>query len=922
VPKLEGIVADTRAVNQDKTNMLFKGTTVSVGKVRCVVVGTGLSTEFGKIHGVLSATESVDSPLKVKLDEFGELLSKVILVICVLVWLINIGHFNDPVHGSFVKGAIYYFKIAVALAVAAIPEGLPAVVTTCLALGTMKMAKKNAIVRSLPSVETLGCTTVICSDKTGTLTTNMMSVSRVVTVRSATARSAVLAELAVEGSTFAPDGAVTDTHTAKAVTTPAASAALLALARVSALCNDSSIHYNAETGAFEKVGEATETALKVLVEKLGKPDGTSPATRSRPAAERYLAANEAWEAANRKLVTLEFSRDRKSMSVVVEDDDEDASSSFASPALSAADSTSSGSETVTRSGRVSRTARRRSASKSPTRKRAASKGKSKAKGKAKGKKQTAAASGAASGASSGRTLLCKGAPESILDRCDSVLLENGSIVSLTPSVRRALDERLVELSTGASTLRCLGMAFRPNCEAVEDMDLTDPTRLARYETGMVFAGFVGMMDPPRAEVRGAIEMCGRAGIRVIVITGDNKATAEAICRRIGVFTEDEDVEDMSYTGREFDDMSAEEQGLAVRRARLFSRTEPAHKARLVDLLQQQGEVVAMTGDGVNDAPALKKADIGIATGTGTAVAKEASEMVLADDNFATIVSAVEEGRSIYNNTQQFIRYLISSNIGEVVSIFLASALGMPDALIPVQLLWMNLVTDGLPATALGFNPADKNIMDIPPRSSRDPIVGGWIFFRYMVIGIYIGAATCGGYAWWYLEYEQGPRISWSELTNHLQCAGETCKFFEPEYAFRASTVSLSILVIVEMVNAWSALSSSQSIVVMTPFCNWWLIGAVILSTVLHAAIMYTPVLAVECCCFFFLFRFCFVLFCFVLFFFVPRKSTGMEAPSDPAASSEAVGGRRGCHPVIMCAVADLIPPRRRQPRHALYICPA
>ncbi len=369
-----------------------------------------------------------------------------------------------------------------------------------------------------------------------------------------------------------------------------------------------------------------------------------------------------------------------------------------------------------------------------------------------------------SGADKKQKLLVKGAPESIFERCTHCLVgSNGKRVEMSEKLLSLLQQEVTDY--GNRGLRILALASVDNVNLQLTAKAKTSKEYAQLEQGMTLLGLVGMLDPPRPEVAQSIRECREAGIRVVVITGDNQNTAETICRQIGVFGEYEDLKGKSYTGRQFDDLSDSEKLKAAKTASLFSRTEPGHKSKLVDLLQSAGEVVAMTGDGVNDAPALKKSDIGVAMGSGTDVAKLAADMVLADDNFATIETAVEEGRSIYNNTQQFIRYLISSNIGEVVSIFLTAALGMPEALIPVQLLWVNLVTDGLPATALSFNPKDHDVMKRPPRKRDEPLVGGWLFFRYMVIGTYVGLATVGGYAWWFMFYEGGPQITFWQLVS-------------------------------------------------------------------------------------------------------------------------------------------------------------
>ncbi|KAK9371046.1 hypothetical protein V1509DRAFT_615616 [Lipomyces kononenkoae] len=733
-------ITDPRAVKQDQINMLFSGTTVTVGHCRAIAVLTGSGTAIGDIHTSIVSQISEPTPLKQKLDDFGEMLAKVIMVICILVWVINIRNFNDPAHKGWLKGAIYYFKIAVALAVAAIPEGLAVVITTCLALGTRKMAQKNAIVRSLPSVETLGSTSVICSDKTGTLTTNQMSVQKAIYF------SDGLIELAVEGTSFAPIGLVKD-PIGKVLSTPInVSSSILHMAEVCSLCNDSEIVYDAKTDTYSHVGEPTEAALRVLAAKLGFNH------------TKYIKDHA-------RLATFEFSRDRKSMSVIMSSSD-----------------------------------------------------------------------------GGNGDLLVKGAPESVIERCTSIYSDSAKI-PLSPEIVAEFNKKVI--AYGKQGLRVMALAIR---EDIGSDPLASKAKSAedyiKLEQNLTLVGIVGMLDPPRPEVREAIQKCYDAGIRVVVITGDNKQTAETICRQIGVFGADEDLSKKSYTGREFDDLCESEKLEAAKTAKLFSRAEPAHKSKLVDLLQSTGAIVAMTGDGVNDAPALKKADIGVAMGSGTDVAKLAADMVLADDNFATIETAIEEGRSIYNNTQQFIRYLISSNIGEVVSIFLTVLLGMPEALIPVQLLWVNLVTDGLPATALGFNPPDNEIMHRKPRARDEPIVGKWLFFRYMVIGTYVGCATVFGYAWWFVINSEGPQIAFSHLSHFHSCPVSFpeigCEMFSNEMSKRASTVSLSILVVIEMFNAMNGLSSTDSLLTLPLWKNMTLVYAILLSMVLHCGIVYIP----------------------------------------------------------------------------------
>ncbi|EQB77368.1 ATPase, Ca++ transporting, cardiac muscle, slow twitch 2 isoform 1 [Camelus ferus] len=723
-------VPDPRAVNQDKKNMLFSGTNIAAGKAMGVVVATGVNTEIGKIRDEMVATEQERTPLQQKLDEFGEQLSKVISLICIAVWIINIGHFNDPVHGgSWIRGAIYYFKIAVALAVAAIPE-----------------------------------------DKTGTLTTNQMSVCRMFILDKVEGDTCSLNEFTITGSTYAPIGEI---HKDDKLVKCHQYDGLVELATICALCNDSALDYNEAKGVYEKVGEATETALTCLVEKMNVFDtelkGLSKIERANACnssvEEIWVLEAEHVASVCQQLSHIVFLRSGFTR-VVSECLDE------------------------------------------------------------KQRKQ----------GSNKMVQSMQGAPEGVIDRCTHIRVGSTKI-PMTPGVKQKIMSVIREWGSGSDTLRCLALATHDNPLRREEMNLEDSANFIKYETNLTFVGCVGMLDPPRIEVASSVKLCRQAGIRVIMITGDNKGTAVAICRRIGIFGQEEDVTTKAFTGREFDELSPSAQREACLNARCFARVEPSHKSKIVEFLQSFDEITAMTGDGVNDAPALKKSEIGIAMGSGTAVAKTASEMVLADDNFSTIVAAVEEGRAIYNNMKQFIRYLISSNVGEVVCIFLTAALGFPEALIPVQLLWVNLVTDGLPATALGFNPPDLDIMNKPPRNPKEPLISGWLFFRYLAIGCYVGAATVGAAAWWFIAADGGPRVTFYQLCkdDNPDFEGVDCAIFESPYPM---TMALSVLVTIEMCNALNSLSENQSLLRMPPWENIWLVGSICLSMSLHFLILY------------------------------------------------------------------------------------
>jgi len=733
-------------VNQDKHNCCFGGTPITRGRFQGIVFAVGVQSEIGKIKKSVDDAEDMETPLQVKLDKFGDVIAKAILVICIITWFANISKFKEAGHGSWIKGALSFFKIAISLAVAAIPEGLPAVVTTTLSLGVNRMAKEKAIVTKLPAVETLGCTSVICSDKTGTLTTNMMTVKKFSTIK-----DGEVTIFDVEGNNYSPEGSL-QAGGIKVTNLPEHKAAQQS-ALIATTCNDATIIL--DEGKYKRNGEPTEAAFKVLAEKIGLPtkEENDELLKKKPE-ERFTAVSDYYLSKYPKIRTHEFTRDRKSMSVVINP----------------------------------------------------------------------------------HTLVVKGAYEVVLSHCDRYMEDmTGEIKEITPEIRERIDSVRHEWAGGKNCFRCLGLAYKdaPDYESWDP----DTSKVAVHETGLIWCGAVGIIDPHRDTVPPAIKECHSAGIRVIMCTGDNIDTATAIARNIGMLKDDADVKKCTYTGAQWSTMSQEEREEAAKYAVVMARVEPQHKQDLVTILQNQGHVVAMTGDGVNDAPALKKADIGIAMGTGTKVAQDAAKMILSDDSFATIVKAVSEGRAIYNNTTAFIRYLITCNIGEVVSCFVSSIIGGPNLLRSTQLLFVNLVTDGLPAMALGVNPAEPGVMDLPPRSKNEEIVTPFTLLRYLVGGAYLGFATIAVAYYWYMFDSEGPRISFKTVTSWMTAPKELHHIFEDD---TPSTLAMSILVVVEMFSAFTAISERQSIFKFPPWKNLYLVAAVIGSFAIHILTLEIP----------------------------------------------------------------------------------
>ena len=645
----------------DRANMVFSSTIVTKGRGKAVVVGTGTSTEIGRIAKLIKEAKPEPTPLQKKLSHLSKFLGIAVIAIALIVFGIGVLYGN---------AAFTMFLAAIALAVAAIPEGLPAVVTVSLAMGVKKMARHNALVRKLPSVETLGACTVICSDKTGTLTHNEMTVKRIY------ANDEIIE---ITGSGYSPEGRFTKSpHRFKEL--------LIA----GALNNDAKL--KKENASWKIIGDPTEAALLVSAKKAGlNPDQLQQKCK--------------------RLGEIEFTSERKIMT------------------------------TVNKLGQKS-------------------------------------------------TAYTKGAPEVVLSLCNRALID-GRIVRISKTQKEKILEINEKFAKGA--LRVLGFAYKELDGKIATKDV---------EKEMIFLGLQAKIDPPRPEVKDAIKKCETAGIKVVMITGDHKETAMAIARQLGM-------KGKAVTGMDLDRIENFEN--IVEDIVVYARVNPTHKLKIIEALKKKGHIVAMTGDGVNDAPALKKADLGIAMGiTGTDVAKEASDMILADDNFASIVNAVEEGRTIFDNIKKFVEYLLSSNMGEVLTIFIGILLHMPLPLIAIQILWINLVTDGAPALALSSEPPEPRLMKRPPRKVEERIVNKKRGIMIFLIGLLMMLGTLGVFQWYNPE------------TNLIY----------------AQTIAFTTLMMYQMFNVVNMRSEDYSIFSLK--WNKWLVGAIILSVLLQIGVVHLP----------------------------------------------------------------------------------
>ncbi|MDH7474867.1 MAG: cation-translocating P-type ATPase [Anaerolineae bacterium] len=698
------------AVLGDRYNCGYMSTIVTYGRGKGIVVATGMQTEIGKIAEMIQSTEEELTPLQIKLDQLGKWLGVGCLVVCGIVGVVGIT--RDPSFSVlFQSGFLPYlsaarntilemFMIAVSLAIAAVPEGLPAVVTICLALGMQEMVKRHALIRRLPAVETLGSATAICSDKTGTLTQNEMTAVQLYVDRTL---------LNITGGGYNPEGEFQDDGQPVDLAGYPGSRLLL---RAGLLCNDARLEKMDNGGSDDKewrmVGDPTEGAFVVAAAKAG-------------------LWREELEKDYPRLAEIPFDSGRKRMTTIHPDP---------------------------RYG--------------------------------------------------GYVAYVKGAPDVVLELCEKVV-EDGIERPLNAERRKYILE--VNEALASNALRVLGVAYRP-LDAVPKNPSPD-----EVERDLTFVGLLGMIDPARPEVKEAIALARHAGIRTMMITGDYPDTARAIAKEIDLLRED----GLVLTGADIDRMGAEKFTEIVEQVDVCARVSPEHKMQIVDALKAHNHVVAMTGDGVNDAPALKRASIGVAMGiTGTDVTKETADMVLTDDNYASIVSAVEEGRVIYSNIRKFVYYLLSCNVGEILTLFLAMIAGMPVPLTAIQLLVLNLVTDGAPALALGVEKGDPDIMDQPPRPVNEPIIN-----RVMIWGIVV----------------QTIAITTATLTAFI-----IGLHWYPNQVHVAQTMAFTTLSISELLRAYTSRSERYPLLKIGIFSNKWMQWAVLASFIIILAIIYVPVL--------------------------------------------------------------------------------
>ena len=659
------LTGESVGVNKEshsKNSTGFMGTTIVKGKGILKVNSIGMKTEMGKIAHLLQNIEEEKSPLNQRLDSLGKVLVVICLVICAIVTVMGIIRGNDITE---------MFLLGVSLAVAAIPEGLAAIVTVALALGVSRMLKRNALVRKLPAVETLGCTSVICSDKTGTLTQNKMTVKEVYL-----------------------NGKITDIEKDNLTD-------YTKLMKCLVYCNDCNYDFTKKKMSETLHGDPTELALINMFFK------------DVPKLEEYISKVH-------RVYDIPFDSTRKMMSVIMNENGKE-------------------------------------------------------------------------------TCYVKGAPERLLDRCNYIL-ENNKIKPFTYQKKKQVMDFISAMSSRA--LRCLAAAYKEE----------NLSKNSKLEENLIFIGVTGSIDPPRKEAGEAVLKCKLAGIKPIMITGDHQNTALAIAKSLNICNNDSQV----MTGEQIENIDDKELEEKVNKIRVFARVSPSHKLRIVRAFKKNKNVVAMTGDGVNDAPAIKEADIGIAMGiSGTDVTKEASSMILMDDDFSTIVAAVEEGRIIYDNIRKFIRYLLSCNLGEVLTMFLATVFYLPNPLSPIQILLVNLATDGLPAIALGVDPADSDIMRQMPRAKNESIFARGLVEKIVVRGTLIGLCTL-------LAFMVG---------RYYRMDLETCR-----------TLALCTLVMSQLIHVFECRSERHSIFEIKLFTNMWLVGAVLVYIILICLVLYVPFL--------------------------------------------------------------------------------